>query len=95
MNVAITFTPDGQGRCLHTEAIDLGTIGNLSVRRATRIEFDNHAQCWRVYDDTGFPMFNSPSRQACLEWERRHLESQEDMKHGGLHDGIGAVAAGP
>ncbi len=95
MNVSITFTPDGQGRCLHTEAINLGTIGCLSIRRATRIEFDNQKQVWRVYMVRGrVALFNSPSRRTCLEWERRYLESQEDMKHG-LHHGPGSVTAGP
>jgi hypothetical protein len=81
MNVAIIFTPDGQGRGLHTEAIDLGLIGPLVIERATRIEFDNEAQYWRVHDNTGFAMFNSPSRQECLDWERQYLESQETMLH--------------
>jgi hypothetical protein len=78
---AIIFTPDGQGRGLHTESIDLGQIGPLVIERATRIEFDNKAQCWRVYDNAGFVMFNNPSRQNCLDWERQYLESQEEMKH--------------
>ena len=78
---SIIFTPDGQGRGLHTEAIDLGQIGSLVIERATRIEFDNKAQCWRVYDNAGFAMFNSPSRRNCLDWERQYLESQEAMKH--------------
>ena len=81
MNVVITFTQDGQGHGLYTEAIDLGQIGALAIERATNIEFDNKAQCWRVYDNTGFAMFNSPSRQACLDWERQYLESQETMTH--------------
>jgi hypothetical protein len=83
VSFVLTFTPDGLGHGLYTESIDLGLIGSLSVRRATLIEFDNAIQYWRVYDETGFPMFNSPSRQECLDWERRYLESQEDMKHGG------------
>ena len=85
MNVEITFNPDGTGRCLHTDAIRLNSIGRLFVARATNIEFDNEHQYWRVYDAAGFPMFNSPSRQECLNWERRYLQSQEDMKHGLQH----------
>jgi hypothetical protein len=92
MNVAITFTQDGQGHGLYTEAIDLGQIGQLVIDRATTIEFDNKAQYWRVYDDTGFAMFNSPSRQACLEWEQQYIQSQEDMKHEQLSDSAGAIA---
>jgi hypothetical protein len=89
--IAITFTPDGIGHALYTEAINLGQIGALCVARATLVEFDNNAQYWRVYDRTGFPMFNSPSRQACLDWERQYLESQEDMKHE-LQRGADSVA---
>lgn len=82
MNHALVFTPDGSGRCLFTEAIDLSRIGSLSLRRATRIEFDNQAQYWRVYLARGrLALFNSPSRQQCLEWERQYLEQQEDQKH--------------
>jgi hypothetical protein len=81
MNIAITFTPDGTGHALYTEAIDLGTIGALSIQRATTIEFDNPTQYWRVRDPAGFALFNSPSRQECLDWERQYLEAQEDLKH--------------
>jgi hypothetical protein len=78
----LTFTPDGTGHGLYTEALELGRIGILSIRRATRIEFDDRAQYWRVYLVHGrVALFNSPTRQECLEWERRYLESQEDMKH--------------
>ena len=89
----LTFTPDGRGHGLYTEAVDLGAIGELCIERATTIEFDNKAQYWRVYDTTGFPMFNSTSRQQCLDWERQYFNSQEDMKHE-LQHGAGAAAAG-
>ena len=91
--ITITFTPDGTGRALYTEDIDLGRIGRLSVKRATTIEFHNETQYWRVKDRTGFAMFRSLSRQECLDWERKYLNSQEDMKHE-LPAGAGAVAAG-
>ena len=93
MSIAITFTPDGNGHALYTEAIDLREIGPLAIRRATTIEFDNNSQYWRVRDPTGFPLFNSPSRDACLDWERQYLDQQEDMKHE-LPNGPGAVATG-
>ena len=79
--IMLTFTPDGQGRCLYTEAIDLGKIGSLTIERATHIEFDNKAQRWRVYDGTGVGMFSGHSRQECLDWERQHLDLQETMSH--------------
>ena len=93
-DIAITFTPDGIGHGLYTEAIDLGRIGRLAVTRATRIEFDNKAQYWRVYDRTGFPLFSAPTRELCLAWETAYLGALEDRKHE-LPPGTRAVAAGP
>lgn len=92
-DITITFTPDGLGHGLYTETIDLGQIGPLIVKRATTIEYDNQSQYWRVKDRTGFALFNSPSRQACLDWERQHLQQQEDRKHE-LSNSARTVAAG-
>lgn len=94
MMPSITFTPDGTGRALYTEAIDLGRLGRLSIRRATRIEFDNSAGVWKVYMPYGrFALFSSPSRQACLDWETQYLETQENHAHE-LPQRPGAVTAG-
>jgi hypothetical protein len=85
VNAALIFTPDGQGRCVHTEAIDLRTIGRLTVKRATTLVFDNARQYWHVKDRRGFRLYASPSRQVCLDWERQYLETQEEIKHGGVN----------
>ena len=42
----LTFTANGEGHGLYTEAIELGTIGRLTLRRATTIEFNESAQQW-------------------------------------------------
>ncbi len=79
---ALIFSPDGSGRGLYTELIDLETIGDLSIQRASEIEFDNEAQLWGVtLPDSVEPMFRHPSRQACLDWERDYLQQQEDIFH--------------
>ena len=88
---AIVFTPQGQGRCLYTEAIDLNTLGKLHVERATRIEFDNRLGAWRVRDKTGFALFTAPTRQQCLDWEEKYFESKEDRKHEGKQYDIESV----
>lgn len=82
---ALIFTPDGRGRGLHTERVNLEHLGHLRVKRASRVEFDNVSQRWRVFagDDGGRPVFSHPSRQVCLEWERAWLQQREDDKHGG------------
>ncbi len=91
--IAITFTPDGTGHTLHTEIVDLGQIGRLSVKRATEIEFDDRAQFWSVRrPGSRFALYRNTSRQACLAWERQYLQIEEDKQHE-LQPRIGAVAA--
>ena len=69
----ITFTPDGLGRCLYTEVIDLQALGRLSIHRASYVEFSNVSQLWEVTLESGEVLYQSPSREDCLEWEREHL----------------------
>ena len=86
VNMTLIFTPDGNGRCLYSEIIDLSGIGPLSMRRATTIEFDDALQRWVVRSLDGVKLFDNPSRQVCLDWEREHLEQQESLKHGPKND---------
>lgn len=81
--VSLIVTPTGLCECLYTEAIDLARLGDLSVRRATDIAFDNGSQEWRVRDTGGRELYGHASREACLTWEREYLERQETAKHGG------------
>ena len=69
----LSFLPNGEGRCLYTEAIELHAIGTLSISRATNIEFDAASQQWEVRDAGGALLHTHPSREACLEWEHRHF----------------------
>jgi hypothetical protein len=64
--------------------VDLSKLGDLSVRRATDIAFDNGSQEWKVKDMDGSALYGNASREACLDWERTHLQNCEDAKHGGL-----------
>ena len=84
MSAALIVTTAGAVECLYTEAIDLWKLGDLSVKRATDIAFDNDSQLWEVRDTGGGELYRHCSREACLDWERGHLEEAEDAKHGGL-----------
>ncbi len=84
MSAALIVTPAGDVECLYTEAIDLWKLGDLSVRRATDINFDNDSQLWEVWAGEGRALYRHASREACLDWERGHLQEAEDAKHGGL-----------
>jgi hypothetical protein len=73
---SLIFTPDGRASGLYTEVIDLQSLGVLHIKRASRIEFDNERQVWRVKDRKGFPLFTAPSRRECLEWEQKYFNSK-------------------
>ena len=75
MNVptVLTFDPDGRGHCLYTEAIALHQIGELSVVRATSIEFNPTTQQWDVTDAGGVILHSDPSRSRCLAWEHERF----------------------
>ena len=70
----ITFRRDGTGCCLYHDAIRLQTLGRLTCTRASRVEFNTRGQVWEVLTvDAPVVLYRSPSRQRCLDWERRHL----------------------
>ena len=67
----ITFNTNGAGSCLYTELIDLHSIGQLEVTRATTIELNNQTQFWEVKDTRDKVLYFHRSRTACLEWEHQ------------------------
>lgn len=73
MNLVLTFSSDGFGRCLYSELIDLKQLGSLQIQRASRIEFNNRKQRWEVQNLKGRVLFFSRSRAVCLAWEQQHL----------------------
>ena len=74
----LTFNPDGTAGGLFTEAIPLHLLGRLSIRRASTIEFDDAAQNWVVRSPEGVQLYQSPSRQQCLDWERGYFNNNEE-----------------
>lgn len=76
----LTFNPDGTAHGLYTEAISLCTLGRLSIQRASTIEFDDDAQKWVVRSPAGKKLYQSPSRQQCLDWEREHFNNEETQR---------------
>ena len=76
MQTVIQFAPDGAGRCLHTDAIDLAQLGRLSMRRASTVEFNDERQQWEARTPNGALIHKSASRAACLAAERKHFNRQ-------------------
>ena len=81
---SIIVTPAGVVECLYTEEIDLWKLGDLRVKRATDIVFNEDTQLWGVWANAGSALYRHCSREACLLWERDYLERLETAKHGGL-----------
>ena len=84
MKAAVIVMPDGTCQCLHTELIDLAALGQLDVKRATDIAFDNQTQEWVVKDMDGCELYRHASRDVCVTWERGYISRREDEKHGGV-----------
>ncbi len=72
MTHVLTFDPTGDARCLYTEEINLNTIGNLEIHRATEIEFNNNTQQWEVKMGQQL-LFAHESRSLCLRWEHQYF----------------------
>lgn len=74
----LTFNTDGTAQGLYTEAISLCALGRLNIQRASTIEFDDAAQEWVVRSPEGAELYQSPSRQQCLDWERDFFNNRKE-----------------
>ena len=74
----LTFNPDGTAQGLYTEIIPMHALGRLSVYRASTIEFDDAIQQWVVRSPEGAELYQSPSRQRCLDWEREFFNNRKE-----------------
>lgn len=72
---AIYIRPDGKIEGLYNDTIPLQQLGELSVMRATTIEFDHQRQEWIVALPDGTEVYSHPSREECLKWEKIFCES--------------------
>ena len=77
MTASLVFGTDGTVRGLHTDLIDLGRLGHLRVRRASRIEFNERRQVWEVLIGRRM-VYCAPTRSTCLDWEARYFAAQEE-----------------
>ena len=67
--------PQGGVRCLYTEAVDLTSLGRLSIRRASHVEPDDQGQWWADLAPVHGPRLGPFAiRSTALEAEERWLE---------------------
>lgn len=87
MTASFVFTSDGIAHGLYTEVIDLTAIGRLTVKRASKIEFNDHTQSWEVQTLGSRMIFSAPTRHQCLDWEQQYftvgngVPTRKGMKH--------------
>lgn len=67
----------GQVRCLYGEAVDLAALGQLSIRRASHVEPDEHGRWWADLALMDGPRLGPFSRRSqALEAEAAWLEAR-------------------
>jgi hypothetical protein len=73
MNLLID--PQGHVHCLYGEAMDLSTLGQLSIRRASHVEPDEQGQWWADLSPVDGPRLGPFGRRSqALEAEAVWLE---------------------
>jgi len=71
----IVIDPQGEVRCLYSEAIDLSTIGGLQIRRASHVEPDGAGQWWADLGPVSGPQLGPfLTRTQALDAEQAWLE---------------------
>ena len=76
--MTLIIDPAGLARCLYAEAIDLRSLGELSIARASRIEPDGQGNWWADLSPAAGPVLGpfglrSEALAAELDWLSDHL----------------------
>ena len=72
----VIVDPQGAIRCLYSEAVDLASLGPLSIRRASHVEPDAEGNWWADLAPMHGPKLGPyQTRSAALDAERIWLES--------------------
>ena len=75
-DIEVTVTADGVIQLLHTDELDLGSLGRLNVRRASHVEFDNAAQVWVARTPTGELLGEFRTRREALDYKVQVLNER-------------------
>ena len=72
----LVIAPTGQALCIYDEAIDLTTLGPLSIQRASHVEPDTHGQWWADLAVSAGPVLGPfASRSLALAAEQAWLSA--------------------
>jgi hypothetical protein len=74
--VVLVVDAKGSVHCLYAEVIDLGSLGSVSIRRASHVEPDEQGQWWADLSPMQGPKLGPfRCRSAALDAERDWLET--------------------
>ena len=84
ITIRLVIGPEGVIVSPYRDGVDLTGLGAVTVKRLSRIEFNNTTGFWEVRRDTGKKvLFKHINRAACLGWEERNFGLlRENEKHG-------------
>ena len=72
----MVIDPQGNVRCLYTEAVDLAAVGPLTIRRASQVEPEAGGQWWADLSAVNGPLLGPyRHRSQALAAEQAWLES--------------------
>jgi hypothetical protein len=72
----LIIEPDGLVRCIYDEAIDLSSLGVVSITRASHVEPDDCGQWWADLEPVSGPVLGPFNlRSEALTAERAWLET--------------------
>ena len=70
----LVIDPTGQVHCLYGETLDLASLGDVSIRRASHVEPDGQGRWWADLTPTGGPVLGPHTlRSQALAAESRWL----------------------
>lgn len=73
----LVVSPNGQAHCVYAEAIDLHTLGQVQITRASHVEPDEEGRLWADLAPVGGPRLGpfvrrSDAMDAERDWLRVH-----------------------
>ena len=76
----IVVSPHGQAHCLYSEELDLHTLGQVQIKRASHVEPDSQGQWWADLSPVSGPKLGpftqrSQALEAEVVWLRLWLTS--------------------
>ncbi len=78
--IKLCINQDGNVAGLWADEISWQDLGRLTIRRASRVEFDHAQQAWTVYAAQpangtchGIGLFTAKSREEALQWEHYYF----------------------